>query len=544
MSDAPRDPKRLTEWLRLNYFERPRAFARWRRRSLTMAGLLAAIPAFALLAVAFGGPNIGIRSRTLTSSGSQAHASFINKCCKCHVEQFAPVGRLNPLNGEIHSVPDTACLKCHDAGVHSNRQNEFVGTGDQDGQARNCVHCHREHRGPSLTTFSDDTCTRCHADLNSHLNPDGTAPSRFAGEIHFFAANGGHPEFGHWRNPQSPVNALKDPGTLRFSHAAHLDREQIQKMREGVDRRIEKCQDQPEDARRFQGVRAQVERLAEKTCTLCHQIDSRRGYFEPIDYDKHCATCHALMAPLQRPQSIWPDALESVARRIEREPLHHPHSENGPAQARGELLERSVRFLLETKYDPPASPDEPQFRPNLLGRPLSTGQQQFALRQRRAGESVIHGAAPPSGSVHLEQALWTQAGCAYCHTQSTPTSERPDGLPVYLATALRKRWSNLPDRQSDDKRHMAVVERESRVWFPFAEFDHNSHRAVACILCHHTEKGEPPALSKVSSDLLLPNKSDCQQCHNAEKGIRFDCLTCHRYHDRGREGIGLGTIHP
>ena len=91
-----------------------------------------------------------------------------------------------------------------------------------------------------------------------------------------------------------------------------------------------------------------------------------------------------------------------------------------------------------------------------------------------------------------------------------PHGARPDQMPRWLAAvrtaaasrALGRRaipgGPPAPSRAEIDKTH----------WFPFARFRHDSHRAVACLECHHGADA-----STAASDLLLPTIEDCRKCH-------------------------------
>jgi hypothetical protein len=96
------------------------------------------------------------------------------------------------------------------------------------------------------------------------------------------------------------------------------------------------------------------------------------------------------------------------------------------------------------------------------------------------------------------------AGCAYCH-QVKPSTV---GAPAITKPILVDRWMLLSD--FDHAKHVAV-------------------KGVNCDTCHQLARG-----SSRSSDILMPVKGSCVQCHSphAEPGMRTaaDCITCHGYH--------------
>ena len=73
-------------------------------------------------------------------------------------------------------------------------------------------------------------------------------------------------------------------------------------------------------------------------------------------------------------------------------------------------------------------------------------------------------------------------------------------------------------------------------WFRHAQFDHKSHRAIACAECHRA------ATSIQTADILLPSIATCRSCHGsgAVSGrVRADCVLCHTYHDEGHDTGGV-----
>jgi hypothetical protein len=64
-------------------------------------------------------------------------------------------------------------------------------------------------------------------------------------------------------------------------------------------------------------------------------------------------------------------------------------------------------------------------------------------------------------------------------------------------------------------------------WFTSATFTHKPHQAVACTECH-----AKATESKLTSDVLLPSITTCQQCHRAQNpSAAANCTECHVYHD-------------
>jgi hypothetical protein len=240
MSSPLRSPKALTEWLELDYFNRPRTL-RWYRRWTTW-GLFVASVAVALLVWFWAQPEI-----YQAGPVSQAHTMFNHDCRVCHADTLQTAKRLWPTSAGFHSVTDAACQTCHDGADHR-PQVPAVG----------CAGCHQEHRGQKLLALVPDShCKTCHAHLEEHSPTPPSVPN-----VRDFAAAGDHPEFKLWRDAP-PV----DPSQVRFNHAVHLQADGV--LMPGGKRKI-------------------------LDCAACHQLAGDRRYLQPINYNTHCAECHPL----------------------------------------------------------------------------------------------------------------------------------------------------------------------------------------------------------------------------------------------------------
>src|SRR5438270_6186421 len=155
---GPRNsPKAFSDWYEADYFRRP-------RRPWALTGTILAAMAVTGAAVA-----LTIYWPRAYQAGplSDPHAFMADNCAACHTTKFTTAGRLLPGHENDRSVPDEACLKCHQAGVHNPEQTRFVGTAGPDGHpAAECAVCHREHvGGASIARLEDKHCIVCHADV-------------------------------------------------------------------------------------------------------------------------------------------------------------------------------------------------------------------------------------------------------------------------------------------------------------------------------------------------------------------------------------------
>jgi hypothetical protein len=306
----------------------------------------------------------------------------------------------------------------------------------------------------ALAQVEDGHCTACHADIAAH---------RTGGTPGFPAVTGfpaGHPEFA----------ARGDPGTLKFSHAAHLKGEGVLIDREGLKTRVLECAD-------------------------CHQADSAGLTMQPVAYEKHCAECHPLSVQLT---GIKDAKLADAVKEFNARPA--PHRE--PEVVRAVLRDRLLAFARTNPValDRNASDDRGVPRPRPLDAAVSLDEWVWSQTKLTAQEQLTfvtrqHGAT---------QAQLRAAGaCVLCHTEERPPEPAAEGLftlPEYRPTRLLDRW------------------------MPHSKFSHNAHQMLNCAECHRA------ASSTLASDALMPSQATCAQCHNPKAGARHDCVECHDYH--------------
>jgi hypothetical protein len=477
--DYPRNPKEFTRHFTLDYYRRPRPLRRWK----WMLSLVAALG----LAGALAAVVIDRRRHTAFQAApvSHAHAFFGHDCAACHDTAFATARRFVPF-ANAHSVSDGRCTHCHAAGRHGATPATEASLG---AQATGCVECHQEHRGDSLTRLDDKTCVRCHAG-----EPGGPA-SAFAGGIRSFSD--GHPEFGHWRRAR-----LTDPaaGAFRFNHKVHMD---LPQNYAGV----------PADRKRLLSV--ELERLSAQQCNYCHQPGADGAAMQPIRYADHCAACHPIDVP----------GAAAGAR------LPHPAAGQGAAVVHGALIDG---FLRQIQREEAAPPTGPATEPAILRsreEQVASARRQEKLAAERAGRA--------------EKLLFDtpNAGCQECHARTAVAG--PDGLPVFAPPRQQvgrwgdavNHWPALRLRPHQPGPNPDAYADARNRWFPLSRFDHAAHRVFACTDCHRAGDGGPTAdQSTQTSDVLMPTRSNCAQCHNNQpQGARSDCLACHAYHDHTQQ---------
>jgi hypothetical protein len=291
---------------------------------------------------------------------AHAHALLGQKCGACHVSQAS----------YQRSASDQACLGCHDGPIHQTDQT-FTPS---------CSSCHVEHQGAfRLASTSDAACTQCHGDLKTTHGA-----SKFASNIRGF--DGSHPEFAVLRPGAS------DSGTIKFNHQVHLK----------VDLR---------------GPNGPVQ----LKCADCHRLgSSETSYMEPVNYEKHCASCHPLQfdrrfgesAPHKEPKVVYDFVFAKLTGYIAAHPAEIP------------LVDEPDKRLPTRPPQPPA---------------------------RNAAEWV------QQRMTDAQLLLWRKS-CKECHSLSYPNG--PDALPVVAKAAITSRW------------------------LPHANFEHEAHQMVQCASCH------------------------------------------------------------
>jgi hypothetical protein len=64
-----------------------------------------------------------------------------------------------------------------------------------------------------------------------------------------------------------------------------------------------------------------------------------------------------------------------------------------------------------------------------------------------------------------------------------------------------------------------------RVWLGHSHFSHARHQELKCDSCHESARQ-----SEKTSDVLVPARRVCLQCHTQAAGAPSQCVTCHTYH--------------
>jgi len=223
----PRTTKARAQRIDRQYFLRTFALQRWRWI------LTAAVIAPGLIWLGF---HTAVRDNSVYTAGAltPGHALLNRKCGVCHTG-----------SGFTARVADSSCTACHNNGIHQVNQTFTP----------RCIDCHRQHTGGTLAEIGDRQCTTCHGSLQTK-----TGDLKGAVHVHSFATD--HPEF------STRTGAVKDPGTIPFSHAVHMKK----------------------DLRSIAGD-------VTLACSDCHQAGDAapdKLRMKPVNYYDHCSKCHPL----------------------------------------------------------------------------------------------------------------------------------------------------------------------------------------------------------------------------------------------------------
>ena len=450
MPSSFRDPKSLPEWIESDFHRRQRPLRRWRGRiglGVFLLGLVT-IAAAALSQQA----NFTYQAEPV----SRPHLMFNHDCTKCHQGQFETAKRFFSFSPRVRSVPNKACIQCHDGHPH----NAFL----KDNESGQCATCHREHEGRAqLAQVNDHFCTECHNNLMEHHK---RGSSSFQNNVAGFPE--GHPEFKFWRTER------KDPGQLLFNHQVHLSL----LIKDFQDKNPEKKDDR--------------DKLLNKSCAKCHQYDDAGAYVKPINYEKHCQECHPLSVQLV---GEFQDAkLKDAVAKFNAQPAPH----RAPKVVRGTLRERLLDFVLKHQVVPSTEkssereiPGPPRYR--------EATDEQWTWAKRKLTEIERHLFVQKQLPVQERELFHRSAGCRYCHLEKTPLKEKQDpiSLPEIIDPSLPSRW--LSHSKFDHRKHRMLNCTECH---PAEKSkltaDVLMPKMQSCKDCHNSTVGAP---------------SDCVTCH-------------------------------
>lgn len=458
-----------------------------------------------------------------------SHAAWENDCSSCHAP-LKPTNSGNALSGMLSDrgkVSDKLCTACHMG--QEGQQHHANMTDNVPEMVATCAACHKEHQGRSafISRVSDAKCTCCHADLTKHVK--GTSSGYHATITSFEGdAEKGHPPFsvGTGRD-RALLGKAKDPGKLRFNHKMHLAEGIV-----GGSWTFERITDDKMRDRlmKLQGVtdpKKLVNLGADQTCSACHVLSASDDpgrkvgparptgeYILPATYDQHCKGCHPLtfsptkeLANVEIPHHLQPGQVSEFL--------------SGVFARTAVKADSSVPKIKKIFDEFPLPGDNLKREERLRTEIKQAGDLGWAEQARRAKDVTT---------------------CVLCHYEET-----------------------IPGKKKGDPASTRIVPVDvPEIWFPHAKFSHEAHRAVRCADCHgdkpnesgksefESKYGLKPVYESVdASDVLLPLRNNCLECHSSARteggkklgGVRHECVTCHNYHhsDEPRAGLGVAA---
>jgi len=210
--------------------------------------------------------------------------------------------------------------------------------------------------------------------------------------------------------------------------------------------------------------------LSHLQCADCHSPEPGGALIAPIDFEQHCQSCHTLGFDLRIPD-----------RQV-------PHGK--VAEVQYMLDEFYSKIALEGGYDDVQAPV-------VVRQRRRPGQPQMSAPEQR--EALIWAR---DKSRQIGDSLFNSRACGVCHTVSKDPAAANGG------------WIVAPVRVAG-------------AWYPKSRFSHAKHTTMECADCHDA------ALSLSSADLLIPEISNCRQCHAGEASkdqLGSTCISCHGFH--------------
>jgi hypothetical protein len=545
-------------------------------RRLRLALVFAAVAA-AILFVALA--SFSGNSQAIHNPGrlTFAHAGFQNNCAACH-DGCDQEGR--PTGNFSLAVSDSACLKCHDAGVHHPNAATFVmmDTTRHPPELRsaNCTACHVEHRGQDvLVTQSDLQCVQCHADLTGKtLKP--AAPGVVMHVSAFSLAD--HPRFGR---ALMQNGVATDPTDLRFNHKKHLA------LLKGEQQNCTWCHNPapmdvssnaPQSLEDGTGRHRSLTQVNyDRNCKSCHDLGTFPSSDLPIPHEDLAHVRRVILsyitdstAPWQKLYADRPGArekalndrilsslgdnvpsdysavLDAVTTAVKSNPISADADLSValaklPPDVAARLAAAAIH--LPTNIVPAAdrarvradvgATTQPvdHLRPLLIARlrteaakGLSGDAKTTVLRQFDAAFARFDQESPDPRLLQLYIVYANGLGsCIQCHdTSGDPGAVQPEWSALYSPKAI-----TVAGGENIFRTAPTGIPAGPRRWYVNSEFDHDAHRSMNCLECHsaalNSEKTSDVLLPdiqwqglKIVDGKLAPAQRSCVECHHPD----------------------------
>ncbi len=370
-----------------------------------------------------------------------------------------------------------ACLTCHSA--IKQHVAEMNITSDFSPLSQ-CSSCHKEHNSrETLSEYSQQVCVTCHekSSLDKVNNIEYGSATDF--ERH-------HPSFS--------VSMLKPVLENMLTTGWHTQRLLLKNADTAEQSNLEFSHQLHMDPKGIMSATGEVQ-LA---CTDCHEPALNGLEMKPITMEENCQSCHQLTFDTDDPKRVVPHGSPAEVVMMMREYYAFRFiyqnlniDVENPIVKAGELY--SVRKVRRPGRDE-------RLRKNFE---QSLNSQTVAAIEKLTKQTVRTQALVWAESRANQAAndIFERQACAVCHVM---TKNEEDEIPWQIEpVALTKKW------------------------LPKADFTHEGHETMVCLDCHQADK------SDLSSDVLIPDIENCQQCHGGLESknlIPNTCIDCHDFH--------------
>lgn len=355
---------------------------------------------------------------------------------------------------------------------------------------RNCEHCHVGHSFHEPNVITALSCSACHREhQGSGLMPKPTTANCTSCHANaqvmqasFELGKKLPPQDFDYRPPQGRV-LFKAPrperGYTELIHSFAADHPEFQVLAEKL-----KDPDTLKFNHKLHLTSPNIPLLNghKLDCADCHKPDAAGVYYLKITYEDNCQACHSLQFDVNNPQLRLPHGNAEHVRAFLRS-LPEQYEEFGTRE-KGITGQTELQQFVQTQM---AQIRERYGSGEELERRIFFSDARTGPVTQVAGSDAIGAARFP--------------GCAYCH--EVKPSE--GGAPLVTPPVI-------PDR-----------------WLIRGQFDHSKHFKIACAQCHDAVH------SQLTSDVILPSKTTCVECHSPKGGVASSCSTCHTYHSARKE---------
>lgn len=408
---------------------------------------------------------------------------------RCGCETFFNAGKI----ATAHAKFANDCAKCHEGSAPRGGFSEVLRDRFRNGVAieaidRKCETCHQRHSFHEANVVQNPSCSACHQEHRGSTNLRLVASLECAtchnnSAIMAASAKKGMqiPGDSFHRHPhasQQIVFELLRPAqgyTATFANFWEGHPEFQLKRENARDPDVLRFNHQRHFASDIPPVNGR-----KLDCNYCHQPQPDGRFMQRITFANNCQSCHSLQFDSRNPD------------------MRIPHGNVD--------LVRTFLRTLPAQYA-----DYARLKRGIPEREVSgfVAQQIKSLRdQFHSGDELERAVFFTKDPYKPQQGMGAAArgnftGCAFCHEVKAAVN----GMPSITKPILIDHW--MPQANFNHAKH---------------QIDPATQTALNCDVCHHARQ------SRETSDVLMPAKASCANCHSPQGKVVADCITCHTYH--------------